>query len=47
MDLTEDADGNSGIDCEEGDPESILQLSKWLQSPDGGKKDVKTAKQHV
>lgn len=47
VDLTEDADGNSGIDCEEGDPESIPQLSKWLQSPDGGKKDVKTAKQHV
>ena len=47
VDLTEDADDNSGIDCEESDPESILQLSKWLQSPDGGKKDVKTAKQHV
>lgn len=25
----------------------MLQLAKWLQSPDSGKKDEKTAKQHV
>ena len=28
------------------DPSFILTFSKWLQSPDGGKKDTKTAKQH-
>ena len=28
------------------DPLFILTFSKWLHSPDGGKKDTKTAKQH-
>ena len=29
------------------DPEVLVRLANWLQSPDGGKKDEKTAKQHV
>ena len=29
------------------DPEVLVPLANWLQSPDGGKKDEKTAKQHV
>lgn len=29
------------------DPEVLVMLANWLQSPDGGKKDEKTAKQHV
>ena len=29
------------------DPEVLVPLANWLQSPDGGKKHEKTAKQHV
>lgn len=42
--LIEDDDEDS---IESTDPEVIVLLAKWLQSPDGGKKDEKTAKQHV
>ena len=42
--LIDDHDEDS---IESTDPEVIVLLAKWLQSPDGGKKDKKTAKQHV
>ena len=40
--IEDDVDSN-----ESADPEVLVMLAKWLQSPDGGKKDEKTAKQHV
>ena len=40
-------DNDDEDSIESTDPEVIVLLAKWLQSPDGGKKDEKTAKQHV
>lgn len=34
-------------DQDDTDPVLILKFAEWLQAPDGGKKDIKTVKQHA
>ena len=38
---------SESVDIQDGDVSKTLRSFAWLLSPDGGKKDVKTAKQHV